>query len=393
MRAVLAVFRHELRRIFTVRPVFSVFILAAAIYAVFYPQPYLTEALRNVPIVVVDRDGTASSREMVRRLDATSDVSVALVLPDLPSAQRAVYERTVSGILLIPGNFERDLLHGRPSPVALYADASYFLIYQRIAGAVSAVARTLGAEVESARLVGAGVDPALAGAVVDPMPLTAVPLFNPQGGYASYLLPAAFILILQQLLLIGTGLLGTIPDPGPDPGPDPNQPKAGPLATVTGKYMAYLVPAALILPFYLIALPYLYGIPRLGSPATVLLFALPFVLAVCGLGLIASAVFRTPLAVQLATAAVGLPVFFLAGFSWPQESMPDAVRLVARLLPSTSAIDGLVRVAQLGAPLSEVAEPFLTLWALAGLYGAIAVALAARRGAPAPRPGQVDRRR
>ncbi|CAO3356650.1 ABC transporter permease [Azospirillum melinis] len=385
MRAVFAVFRHELRRIFTVRPVFSVFILAAAIYAVFYPQPYLNEALRNVLIVVVDRDGTASSREMVRRLDATSDVSVALVLPDLPSAQRAVYERTVSGILLIPGTFERDLLHGRPSPVALYADASYFLIYQRIAGAVSAVARTLGAEVESARLVAAGVDPALAGAVVDPMPLTAVPLFNPQGGYATYLLPAAFVLILQQLLLIGTGLLGTIPDPGPDP----DWPSAGALATVTGKYMAYLVPAALILPFYLIALPYLYGIPRLGSPATVLLFALPFVLAVCGLGLIASAVFRTPLAVQLATAAVGLPVFFLAGFAWPQESMPDAVRLVARLLPSTSAIDGLVRVAQLGASLSEVAEPFLTLWALAGFYGAIAVALASRRD----RYGHVDRRR
>lgn len=290
-------------------------------------------------------------------------------------------ERTVSGILLIPGNFERDLLHGRPSPVALYADASYFLIYQRIAGAVSAVARTLGSEVESARLVGAGVDPALAGAVVDPMPLTAVPLFNPQGGYATYLLPAAFILILQQLLLIGTSLLGTIPDP--------DRPSAGALATVTGKYIAYLVPAALILPFYLIALPYLYGIPRLGSPATILLFALPFVLAVCGLGLIAPAVFRTPLAVQLAAAAVGLPFFFLAGFSWPQESMPDAVRLVARLLPSTSAIDGLVRVAQLGAPLSEVAEPFLTLWALAGLYGAIAVALAARRG----RHGHVDRRR
>lgn len=371
MRSVLAVFRHELRRIFTVRPVFAVFILGAAIYAAFYPQPYVNEALRNVPVVVVDRDGTSSSREMVRRLDATSDVSVALVLPDLPSAQRAVYERTVSGILLIPQNFERDLLHGRPSPVALYADAGYFLIYQRIAGAVSAVARTLGVEVESARLVGAGVDPAMAGAAVDPMPLTAVPLFNPQAGYATYLLPAAFVLILQQLLLIGTGLLGTTPDP--------DRPSASPLATVTGKYMAYLVPEAAILPFYLIALPYLYGIPRLGSAGTIFLFALPFALAVSGLGLIASAVFRTPLAVQLATAAVGLPVFFLAGFAWPPEAMPEAVRLIARLLPSTAAIDGLVRVAQLGASLSEVAEPFLTLWALAGLYSAAAIALASRR--------------
>lgn len=370
MRAVFAVFRHELRRIVTVRPAFAVLIVAAMVYAAYYPQPYLNEALRDAPIVVVDRDGTASSREMVRRLDATSDVSVALVLPDLPGAQRAVYERAASGILLIPRNFERDLLHGRPSPVALYADASYVLIYQRITGAVSAVARTLGAEVEGARLVGAGVDPAVAGAVVDPMPLTAVPLFNPQGGYATYLLPAAFVLILQQLLLIGTGLLGTTPDP--------DRPKAGPLATVAGKHMAYLVPEALILPCYLIALPYLYGIPRLGSIATVLLFALPFVLAVSSLGLIASAVFRTPLAMQLAAAAVGLPFFFLAGFSWPPEAMPETVRLVARLLPSTAAIDGLVRVAQLGASLSEVAEPFLTLWALAGLYSAVAVALTSR---------------
>lgn len=371
MSMVLALFRHELRRIVAVRPAFAVLVLAAAVYAAFYPQPYLNEALRDVPIAVVDRDGTSASRELARRLDATSDVAVARMLPDLPSAQRAVYERTVSGILLIPRDFERDLLHGRPSPVALYADASYFLIYQRLTGGVTAVARTLGAEVESARLIGVGVDPALAEAAVNPMPLTAVPLFNPQGGYATYVLPAAFVLILQQLLLIGVGVLGTTPDP--------DRPRAPAPATVAGKCLAYLVPEVLILPVYLIVLPYLYGVPRLGPAVTILLFALPFVLAVSALGLVVSAVFRTPLAVQLSTAAVGLPFFFLAGFAWPMEAMPDAVRLLSRLLPSSAAIDGLVRVAQLGAPLSEVADPLLTLWALAGGYGGLAVLLMHRR--------------
>ena len=56
-------------------------------------------------------------------------------LPDVTSAEREVYARRIDGILVIPQYFERDLLHGRPSPVALYADASYFLIYQRVAGA------------------------------------------------------------------------------------------------------------------------------------------------------------------------------------------------------------------------------------------------------------------
>jgi ABC-2 type transport system permease protein len=94
----------------------------------------------------------SSSRDFARRVDATPDVAITEVLPDLASAEREVFARRVDGILVIPQYFERDLLHGRPSPVALYADASYFLIYQRVAGAVAAVARTVGAEIEAARL-------------------------------------------------------------------------------------------------------------------------------------------------------------------------------------------------------------------------------------------------
>ena len=168
-----AVFRGEFRRIFLLRPAFMVLVAATLIYAIFYPQPYINEALRDVPIAVVDQDGTTSSRDLARRIDATSDIAVAMVLPDLASAEREVHARRIHGILLIPKYFERDLLHGRPSPIALYADASYFLVYQRISGGVSAAAREF------------AIDAAPAGAAGETMPLTAVPLFNPQGGYAT----------------------------------------------------------------------------------------------------------------------------------------------------------------------------------------------------------------
>ena len=181
-------------------------------------NPYLNEALRNVRIAVVDVDGTTTSRELARLVDATPDIAVTMVLPDLVSAEREVYARKIFGIVVIPKSFERDLLHGRASPIAL-CDASYFLIYQRMSGGVVAVARTLGVEVETARLIGIGVDPALAAAAIDPMRLTAVPLFNPQGGYATYVLPGACVLLLQQILLMGVGLRGTLPslDPGRNP--------------------------------------------------------------------------------------------------------------------------------------------------------------------------------
>ena len=82
MTEVVDAFRDELRRIFRLRPVFSVLIGAVLIYAAFYPQPYLAEALRDVPIVVVDRDGTAASREMARRIDATGWVEAPVRLTD-----------------------------------------------------------------------------------------------------------------------------------------------------------------------------------------------------------------------------------------------------------------------------------------------------------------------
>lgn len=373
---VFAVFREEWRRIFALRPAFSVLVLAIIVYSVFYPQPYLHEALRKVPIAVVDWDDSVSSRALIRRLDATADVSVDRVLPDLVSAQRAVFTRDISGILVIPQYFERELLRGRASPIALYADASYFLLFQRVYGGVQAVARTVSAEVETARLIANGVDPAQAPAIADPLVLTAVPLFNPQGGYATYVLPAAFILILQQTLLIGVGLLGTLPQPAARTG---SEAAAGVFATVLGKLLAYLALQMLILPFYLMALPYLYGIPRLGSVTTIFALALPFVLAVGSLGLVVASIFRKPITVQLVFAALGLPLFFLAGFSWPAEAIPQAIRNVALLIPSSSAIDGLVRVAQLGAPLSDVRPQFLTLWGLVFLYGASALLLEARK--------------
>jgi ABC-2 type transport system permease protein len=131
---------------------------------------------------------------------------------------------------------------------------------------------------------------------------------------------------------------------------------------------------AIVLPFYLIILPWLYGIPRLGSPATILFFALPFVLAVGGFGLVIAAIFRKPLAVQLAFAAIGLPFFFLAGFAWPPEAIPEAIQQAAVIVPSSSAIDGFVKLSQLGAPLFDARGDFLILWALAIIYGGIAVA-------------------
>ncbi|MBP2551310.1 ABC-2 type transport system permease protein [Neorhizobium galegae] len=387
MSPVLFICQMELRRILTLRPVFSVMIIAVVIYSAFYPQPYRSESLRDVPIALVDLDDSDMSRTFARRLDASADVAIVTALPDVVSAQREVFARHLHGILVIPKFFERDLLHGRPSPLALYADASYFLLYSRISGAMTALAKTMGAEIEAKRLVAAHVDPDLAVAATDPMPLTAIPLFNPQSGYATYILPAAFLLVLQQTLLIGVGLLGTYPNAWEQAARDR---RIGAVDRIIGCLLAYLVVEAFAFAFYLIVLPYLYGIPRLGAIGPMAAVAVPFILGVCGLGMLIARLLRNPVLVQLVTAALGLPFIFMAGFTWPAEAMPEILKKAALVIPSTSAINALVNLGQLGASLQDVGTYVLTLVSLAVFYCGLAVILEARSGREHGTPVHAD---
>ena len=63
-------FAAEWRRALGDRGVFGLFVLAPVLYAVFYPQPYLGQIVRNIPIVVVDQDNSELGRGLIQVLGA-----------------------------------------------------------------------------------------------------------------------------------------------------------------------------------------------------------------------------------------------------------------------------------------------------------------------------------
>lgn len=375
MTTVFNVWRDTLWQIFTYRPAFMVMVLSLVIYGLLYPQPYLTETLRDIPVAVVDQDGSVSSREFTRRLGATEAVQIAGIFPDLAAAEQALFARRVYGVVYLPQGFERDTLRGGATTLALYADASYFLMYQQLSTGVNTVARGLGAEVEMGRLVAQGMAPTNALAQVDPLPLVLVPLFNPQGGYASYLLPAAFVLILQQTLMMGVGLLATRRE---RPAAPSGLTGGNGLQNLLGQALAYVSLYAVLIPLFLQGVPGWYGLPALGSLGMLLWVALPFVLAAVFLGLLITAWLKRGELVQLVLLGIGLPFFFLSGFAWPTDAMPGWIVFLSQWVPSTPAIDALVRVTQMGARMSDVGWQVLHLWGLALFFAVLLVMVQSR---------------
>jgi ABC-2 type transport system permease protein len=332
---------------------------------VIYPLPYRAELLRDVPVVLVDQDRTTTSADLVRRVDASEAVSISGDARDMAQAVRLVQERAAYGVLLIPEGFERNLLRGRQSPVAVYADASYFLMYQRVMQGAAVPIRQMGAEIEAGRLMATGATLGVARAQVSPADQVEVALFNPAAGYATYVLPAAFVLILQQTILMGLALAAVRRQRGTD----------HPVWLVLGRMAAWVAIYTVLLPIYLIVLPALYGLPNLGRTGDVLVIGLPFVLATGLLAQCVAALLRSADLVQIVLLALGLPFFFLSGFAWPVEAIPPVLNAVAQLVPSTPAIDGLVRVSQMGARLPDVAMTLWHLWALTAGLALVALLL------------------
>jgi ABC-2 type transport system permease protein len=213
-----------------------------------------------------------------------------------------------------------------------------------------------------ARTDGSLVKAALAS--TSPAEVLLQPIFNPVGGYASYVVPAAFVLILQQMLLTAASMLTVVALA---------QPGGGAVATVLGRGIAHLIIYLPALALYLIVLPRFYGFSTLGQPLQLFALASVFVLATSFMGQAVGAWFKHPETPTLIFLGTSLPQFFLAGFSWPREAIPKPVLALSYIFPSDLAIDGMVRIDQLGASLWEVAHDWRGLWALAVIYFVLAV--------------------
>ena len=150
-------------------------------------------------------------------------------------------------------------------------------------------------------------------------------------------------------------------------------------ARILGRALAHwtiYVPALLL---YFVIMPRVYGFSTLGSVWQLATLSFPFILATSFLGQALGLVFRHRETAVLLVLASSLPQFFLVGVSWPVEAIPPFLRSARELLPSVSAIDGFVRIGQMGASLIEVRQRWETLWVLALLYFALAAILGCLR--------------
>ena len=362
------IWKQEMKNIFKDSGVIIFFFLVPFMYPLLYAYIYDNEVVRDAKMVVVDQSNSYLSRDFTRRVNASPDVEVVAVCSDMEEAKKMVDQKEAYGILFFPADFSKELHKGNRSTLSLYSDMSSLLFYKAFLMTATEVSLEMGNEL---RLKNApGTTDKQEEILITPIPYESVTMFNTQTGFASFLVPAILILVIQQTLILGIGMLGgTAREKNRFHTLVPvSRHFNGTLRIVFGKSLAYLLIYIVVCVWVLAAVPKLFGLPMVGHPLTILLFVLPYLFACIFFSITLSGFVKSREASMMLFAFTSVILLFISGVSWPLDAVPPFWKAVGYFFPSSAGIQGFIRINTSGASLYDVAHEYQTLWVQAGVY-------------------------
>lgn len=366
------VFFNELKLIFSDVAIVITIFAGVILYSFLYPQPYTSQSVSELPLSVVDMDRSDTSRDIIFKLDATPQISVKRVDLSEIDAKEALLASKVKAILIIPKNFKKDLASSKSPTIAFGGDASYFLIYGGVLEGTMKSILTTSATIQVANLLKKQVPLSKAKLAYTPYALNIINIFNPQNSYIQYVIPAVFVLILQQTLLIGLGILGGGINEKMSKGEKGYFIEASTWMMMLSRVIIFGSIFFIHILFYFGFSFEMFGVSHVASISELLSFSFVFLLAVISFGLFIGALFSSR---EMATPLVlfsSLPLVFTASFVWPIEALPQALVYISMLFPSTPAIEGFLRLNQMGASFDMIINLYAILWIQTIIYFSLA---------------------
>ena len=362
LRAASRAFRLTWRSIFRDKAALLLFFISGIIYSFFYPLPYSAEAVRRVPVAIVDQDHSALSRQLIRYAGAHPAILVVGVSSRPEAAQELIWQGEAAGAMIIPADFSRKVLGGLQPEIEISGHGSYPLLNKVVLNGLAEVAGTVSAGIELKRLGATTPSGIQAEAWRQPLSVEALPLFNVREGYASYIVPGVVVLIMQQTFLLGIGLLfGSWSS-------EKSFPYTPDAASYCGALTAFALVVALNAMYFFGFVFWWQDYPRGGNLAGTAMLTLLFAYSVAALGMLIGMFFRTRERSMQLLVATSLPIMFLSGLTWPASAIPAPLQVLGWLLPSTAAIQGFVATNQMGASLHEVRMELAGLLGLATVF-------------------------
>ena len=288
---------------------------------------------QDLPIGVVDQDNSATSRGLVRNLDAMQTSRVTYHFASVTEARNAMQEGKVYAYLYIPKGTASKLLSGRRPKISYY----YTMTCMTAGSMASKDLKTIGtlgsAAVGQATLSAKGATPQQIKAALQPVTVDAHMIANPEGSY-NYSLTTAFVpgILMLFMALLSAYALGM--ELKFDTGKEWLARAGGNIfVAIVGKYIVHALVFLLVIFLYQYYIFDVLQFPRLGNVWSIVRLSLLQVAASLGFGIFAFGLMPSLRMSMSICSLWSVLSFSMCGSAFPVAGMDAPLQAMSWLFP------------------------------------------------------------
>ena len=288
---------------------------------------------QDLPIGVVDQDNSATSRSLIRNLDAMQNSRVKYRFASVTEARNAMQEGKVFAYLYIPAGTASKLLSGRQPNISYY----YTMTCMTAGSMASKDLKTIGvlgsAAVGKAVLSAKGATDEQIRAALQPVTIDAHMIANPQSSY-NYSLTTVFVpgILMLFMALLSAYALGM--EMKFDTGKEWLERAGGNIfIAILGKYVAHVLVFLLVMFLYQYYIFNVLDFPHLGGTWSIVRLTLLQVAASIGFGIFAFGLMpslRMSMSISSLWMVLGIS---MCGSAFPVMGMDPPLQAMSWLFP------------------------------------------------------------
>ena len=204
------VMKRECRRL-VARPLYLFSMIVAPLFCYLFFTTLMGSGLpTNMPVGVVDQDMTATSRQLVRNLDAFEQTAIVARYPTINEARTAMQRGEIYGFFYIPQGTTAEAQSQRQPKVSFYTNNSLLIAGSLLFRDMKMMGELASGAVTRATLYAKGATEDQAMAFLQPIVIDTHPLNNPWINYSVYLCntfaPGVLMLLIFMVTVYSIGV-------------------------------------------------------------------------------------------------------------------------------------------------------------------------------------------
>ncbi len=300
----------------------------------------------NLPTLIEMNDEGPVARAVLSGMETSDYFQFIGVVTGAAEGDKALRDGSANFVVVIPPDFERDILRGLSPDVLVAADASDPSAVGTAVGALNGIINTAIAQTLTGPLARVAGRPGPFSVVVHKQ-------FNPEGKTSTNIVPGLLAVILAMTMVLITAVAivreteqGTMETLIATP--------VQPLEVMLGKILPYVFVGYVQTGVFLVAAEVLFNVPFTGSPLAFFVGFNIYVVVNLAIGFLISTLVRTQMQAMQASFMLILPTILLSGFMFPFAGMPGWARFIGTGIPATHFLRLVRKVMLKGAGMADI---------------------------------------